>query len=69
MRSESGSEPLDLDQTLVVTVEDVTILRRLRSSSRCSTEEWLRVLARLKGPSHEALRARKGPRGTEPFRL
>ena len=69
MPSNDGSEPLDLDRTLVVTEEDVATLRRLRAGPPCSTEEWLRILARLKGPSREALRSRKGPSGEEPFRL
>lgn len=69
MRSKDGSEPLDFDRALVVTAEEVITLRRLRASPRCSTEEWLRVLAQLAPPSHETLRSRKGPRGPEPFRL
>ena len=69
MPSNDGSEPLDLDRTLVVTEEDVTTLRRLRAGPPCSTEEWLRVLSRLEGPSREVLRSRNGPHGEEPFRL
>ncbi len=69
MRSNARSEPLDLDRGLPTTPEDVAALHRLRRPPALSTEEFLRFLAQLEPPTWEALRSRKGPQGTEPFRL
>ena len=66
MKSVAGSEPLDLDG-LVTTSEDVIALRAVRALPM-RTEDYLRALARLTPPLEE-LRRRKGPSGTEPFRL
>lgn len=67
MRSAAGSEPLDLGH-LVVTPEDVRALRRARALPSLRTADLLRVLARM-APPLAVLRARKGPCGSEPFRL
>lgn len=67
MKSDAGSEPLDLDR-LVTRPEEVRALREARERSAISTLDLLRALARLV-PSHAVLRARKGPSGSEPFRL
>ena len=66
MKSAAGCEPLDIDG-LVTTSEDVVALRAVRALPM-RTEDYLRALARLTPPP-EALRRRKGPSGTEPFRL
>ncbi len=66
MKSSADSEPLDLDR-LPTTSADVTALRAVRARPM-RTEDYLLALARL-APPPEALRGRKGPSGTEPFRL
>jgi hypothetical protein len=66
MKSSAGSEPLDLDR-LLTTREDVSALQAARALPM-RTEDYLRALARLTPPP-DALRRRKGPSGTEPFRL
>ncbi len=68
MKSDAGSERLDLDR-LVTTEEDVRALRRAREGDPMSTARLLLALAALPQPSSAALRARKGPAGPEPFRL
>lgn len=68
MKSDAGSERLELDR-IVTTEEDVRALRRAREGRAMTTEQWLRALAALPPPSHDALRRRKGPCGEEPFRL
>lgn len=69
MSSSGRSEPLDLDQGLPTTPEDVAVLRRLRQADRAlRAEDYFRFLAALPQPSPEDLRRRRGPRG-EPFRL
>ncbi len=68
MKSDAGSERLDLDR-LLTTVEDVRALRRAREGDPMPTARLLQALAGLPQPSAEALRARKGPAGPEPFRL
>ena len=67
MKSAGGSEPLDLGR-LVTTPADVAALRRARLSRTPTTAELLRALEQLL-PSRDALRRRKGPAGSEPFRL
>jgi hypothetical protein len=66
MKSGADSEPLDLGR-LVTTSADVSALRAVRALPM-RTEDYLRALARL-APPPDALRRRKGPSGTEPFRL
>jgi hypothetical protein len=68
MRSDAGSDPLDLTR-IVTTAEDVRALRRARERCPTTTEQLLRALASLPQPSPEAMRRRKGPTGPEPFRL
>jgi hypothetical protein len=68
MASSGDCEPLDLER-LPTTPEDIAVLRRLRRARAWSTEELLRAIEQLPAPSLAALRARKGPRGPEPFRL
>jgi hypothetical protein len=68
MRSSDSSEPLDLERGLPVSPEDVAAQHRLRAPSASSLEEYLAWLTSLPPPTHEALKARPGPRG-EPFVL
>ncbi len=68
MKSDAGSERLDLDR-LLTTVEDVRAVRRAREGDPMPTARLLQALAALPPPSPAALRARKGPAGPEPFRL
>ncbi len=68
MKSDAGSERLDLDR-LVTTEEDVRALRGAREAEPMPTARLLQALAALPQPSAAALRARKGPSGPEPFRL
>ncbi|MFN8091102.1 MAG: hypothetical protein U0599_02520 [Vicinamibacteria bacterium] len=67
MKSADGSEPLDLSR-IVTTPEDVEALRRARRLPAMTTEAYLEWLA-AHAASTEALRRRKGPGGSEPFRL
>ena len=69
MKSANSSELLDLEHDLPTTWEDVTTLRRLRSSQRLSFADYLEFLAKLPQVSSTALRARKHPSGAEPFEL
>lgn len=68
MKSDAGSERLELDQ-IVTTEEDVRALRHAREGRAMTTEQWLRALRALPPPSPDELRRRKGPSGREPFRL
>jgi hypothetical protein len=68
MRSNAGSEPLDLGR-IVTTAEDVRALRRARAHGLARTEDLLRALAALPPPTRDELRRRQGPSGAEPFRL
>lgn len=67
MKSAGDCEPLDLGR-LLTTKADVDGLRRARLSRAPTTAELLRALEQLQ-PSREALRQRRGPAGSEPFRL
>jgi hypothetical protein len=67
MRSNDPSEPLDLERGLPTSPEDVAALWRLKAGP-VATDNYLVFLASLPAPSHEALRARPGPRGV-PFTL
>lgn len=67
MSCNAGRDPLDLER-LVTTSEDLLALRQARSETPMSTEAFLRALAHL-ALSREVLRERRGPAGTEPFRL
>lgn len=69
MPSDARSEPLDLERGLPTTAEDVTALKRLRSRPPITTPAFLRLLATLRPPTWQELRARRGPRGQELFRL
>ncbi|HXY39791.1 MAG TPA: hypothetical protein VEQ10_08980 [Vicinamibacteria bacterium] len=68
MRSDAGSERLDLDR-LVTSEEDVRALRRAREAEPMPTARLLQALAALPPPSAVAMRRRRGPAGPEPFRL
>ena len=63
------SDRLDLEKGLPTSPADVLALRRLRQPRPVSTAEFLRFLALLGPPRPQDLRARRGPRGPEPFRL
>ena len=67
MKSDAGSEPLDLDR-IATTKEDMRALKLARQRPPMPTDVLLRVLAALE-PPREALRRRRGPGGCEPFRL
>ncbi|HEY6547839.1 MAG TPA: hypothetical protein VI589_08025 [Vicinamibacteria bacterium] len=69
MPSNERSDRLDLEKGLPTSAADVLALRRLRQPRPVSTAEFLRFLALLGPPRPEDLRARRGPRGPEPFRL
>lgn len=68
MTSDDSADVLRLDRDLPTTVEDVAVLRRLRSGPALRLEEYLQCLAALAPPSAAALRARRGP-GGPPFNL
>ena len=59
----------DLERGLPTTPADILALRRVRSSRRLSTEEYLRALARLPPRPPEAVPSRRRVYGGEPFRL
>jgi len=67
MKSDAGSEPLDLAR-IETGPEDVRALRRAREQPPMRTDVLLKLLSALE-PSREALRRRKGPAGPDPFRL
>jgi hypothetical protein len=69
MPSDDRFEPLDLEEGVPTTPEDVAALRRARQRNVLSTEDFLRFLDQLPRPSRAALRSRRGPRGDEPFKL
>jgi len=69
MTSSSRPSEFDLAQGIPTTPEDVVALRNVRATRRLSAEQYLKALARLPAPPPEALRARKGALGGEPFRL
>lgn len=60
---------LDLDRDLPTTPEDIAALRRLKSIPALDFDQYLLFLSSLLAPSNEELRARRGPRGDEPFVL
>ncbi|MFN8096046.1 MAG: hypothetical protein U0599_28165 [Vicinamibacteria bacterium] len=66
MKSGAGSEPLDFAR-IVTTPADVLALRRARAAA-VPTDVFLKLLSSLE-PTPEALRRRRGPSGSEPFRL
>lgn len=69
MSSSERSEPLDLDNGLPVTAEDVLAQRRRREApSTMSVTEYFRFLAAFPPASYEQLKGRRGPQG-EPFTL
>ncbi len=68
MRSGDASDLLDLSR-IVTTPEDVRALRQARERAPLPSEDFLKALAALPQPSHEALRRRRGPSGPDPFRL
>jgi hypothetical protein len=69
MRSDARSEPLDLERDLPTSAADVVALRRARELGRLATQDYLRFLKALGPVSPDTLRARRGPRGREPFTL
>lgn len=68
MSSHGKVEPLDLGRGLPVTGEDMAALRRARSLSSLTWEEYETFLATQPVPSIDELRARPLLTG-EPFRL
>lgn len=68
-RSGARSEPLDLEPGLPTSPEDVAALRQLRETARLTTKAYLEAMARFSPPGAEILRQRRGPSGTEPFKL
>jgi hypothetical protein len=67
MNSKKCAEPLDLEQGLPVTQEDVHALRM--KSPKMDTEQYLQWLSLLVPPTQKQLRARKGPGPGPSFRL
>ncbi len=69
MKSSKSCELLDLDSDLPTTREDVVALRKARQSRPMDLAAYLEFLASLPPLPQSALRARKGPRGNNPFEL
>jgi len=69
MRSNRAGKRLDLQRDLRTTEADVAAQRRFRTGPLLGLEAYLRFLAAFESPSHEALRAKRGPRGDSPFEL
>jgi hypothetical protein len=67
MKSDAGSEPLDLER-IETRPEDVRALRRAREHPPMRTDVLLKLLSALE-PAREVLRRRRGPTGPDPFRL
>jgi hypothetical protein len=69
MKSRKSSGLLDLDRDLPTSRDDVIALRSARGSDIADLKTYLEFLARFPAPSTEELRAKKGPRGPQPFEL
>jgi hypothetical protein len=69
MRSRARSERLDLARDLPTTAEDNEALRRAKTARAPDLEDYLRFLEQLPLPTSHELRAKRGPRGDQPFTL
>jgi len=69
MSSSDSADVLDLERDLPTTVEDVVALSRLRHHPRMELDAYFRFLSSFPPATVEALTARRGPRGPEPFTL
>jgi len=69
MNSAGFSTPIDLEAGLRIGPEEVMALRQSRNGTAISLEEYLDFLQGLESPSIATLRARRGPRGDNPFEL
>jgi len=67
MRSSAPFDRLDLERDLPTTADDTEALRRATRVRPLDLEDYLRFLAALPAPTHEELRARRGPRSGKPF--
>ena len=69
MSSFATPDRLDLERDLPTTSEDVAALRRLRRHAAMNLDAYFRFLRSFPAASADALAARKGPCGAEPFVL
>ncbi|MEW6488988.1 MAG: hypothetical protein AB1578_13870 [Thermodesulfobacteriota bacterium] len=60
---------MDLERDLPTTPEDVDALRRASTAAARQEVDYLAFLSTFGETSPERLRARRGPRGNEPFEL
>jgi hypothetical protein len=69
MKSSGRFEGLDLGRGLPTSDEDSAALRRAKSASTLSLDEYLRFLDGLPRPTHRQQAAKRGPCGERPFEL
>jgi hypothetical protein len=69
MKSKESSRLLDLERDLPTSVEDIIALRQTRRSDTADLKTYFEFLSQFPVSSTEELRARKGPRGPQPFEL